>query len=857
MTNDPDPRLRVDPQASFGGHRLRRVALAVFGIGALLFTLIVLGYNLSNQIDELQSEPGDNAQWVLSQIEVELGRFEAVLVEATLSPRPLLESVRQRFDIFYSRVEVLESGRLGQVLRALEGTEPTLDELNAFLARHVDAIDGPDGALYTRIPTMREDLSALRPTVRALALDGITHFALLAEARRKEIYDQTILTGAVAGFLIIALMSAITILTRQMARVAAQDAEIRQTERLMSSTVASSIDPIIVADEAGRVVSFNDAATQVFGYTPEEIIGRPMEQSIVPLHHREAHKAGMTRLLKTGQRHLVDQGRKEMTALRKSGEEFPIEISITAVERQSSTIFIAYVRDISERVAAARVLTTARDAAREADRAKSKFLAIMSHEMRTPLNGILGMLDLLRGTGLTTKQSEYVKAATRSGEVLLHHVGDVLDLTQVQDGRMKLASKGFNLTVLLKDVVFENRGAAEGRNNTLTADIAEDVPDRMIGDPNRIRQVLSNLVSNAIKFTEHGSIAITVEVQTRTEERVTLCFDVTDDGIGIPEDHQRRVFDEFVTLDAGFDRKSGGTGLGLAICRQLVSLMGGKIAVESFPGSGSRFYFTTPLRIETATTQKPRSDTPPPEVTGAFRVLVVEDNETNRLVLHEMLEAIGVQHEEAVDGAQGVRKSAESAYDLILMDVSMPNMDGIEATRRIRNGSGPNAGTRIIGLTAHAGPETQHKLFEAGMDSCVVKPIRYDRLSAVINDVASSAPPVGLSAGPIDIEQFFELREQVGDGVIGDVVARFLDELSQFMEELEEMDAVDEERWATSAHRLAGSAAVFGATKLQGVLARLETAGSFDGMTAVRPEVTDAAQETSVALADISGLTKV
>ncbi|MEL6678182.1 MAG: ATP-binding protein, partial [Pseudomonadota bacterium] len=567
------------------------------------------------------------------------------------------------------------------------------------------------------------------------------------------------------------------------------------------------------------------------------------------------HSVGMARFLDTGQKHLVDQGRKEMTALRKSGEEFPIEISVTAVDMEASTLFIAYVRDISERVAAARVLTSARDAARDADRAKSKFLAIMSHEMRTPLNGILGMLDLLRGTGLTAKQSEYVKAATRSGEVLLHHVGDVLDLTQVQDGRMKLLSKSFSLAVLLKDVVFENRSSAEQRNNTLTADMADNVPDRVMGDPNRIRQVLTNLVSNAIKFTEHGEIRIRVTLLSSSAQRAELFFEVEDDGIGIPVDAQGKVFDEFVTLDAGFDRQSGGTGLGLAICRQFVTLMGGRIGVESSPGSGSCFHFSLPLRLEAAAEDGGPVAPRPPAIPPELKVLVVEDNETNRLVLHEMLEAIGVRHAEARDGADGVHAAMAEAFDLILMDVSMPKMDGIEATRRIRDSGGPNAATRIIGLTAHAGPETQTKLFDAGMNSCIVKPIRFDRLMAVITEAAEIAPPVSLTTSPIHAEQFFELRGQVGDDVIVDVVARFLAEVSQFMEALDDMRPEDEEAWTTGAHRLAGSAAVFGAHRLQGALVRMESAGDFTTMTAIRGEVAEAATEASLALADMSGLT--
>ncbi|MEL6679541.1 MAG: hypothetical protein AAFQ51_12605, partial [Pseudomonadota bacterium] len=248
MRNDPD--LTVDGVAGRTGDRLGwpRALAATVVLGGLFVTLILLAINLSNQIEELQSEPEDNAQWVMSQIEVELGRLEGALVAATLSSRPLLPNVRQRFDIFYSRVEVLENGRLGQILRALDGTEATLVELKAFLDRYVADIDGPDGALYTVIPFMRRDVAQLRPAVRSLALEGVTHFAERSEARRRHLYNQLVLTGLVAAFLIVALMSAITILTRQMARVAAQDVELRRSEGVMASTVSSSLDPIIVED---------------------------------------------------------------------------------------------------------------------------------------------------------------------------------------------------------------------------------------------------------------------------------------------------------------------------------------------------------------------------------------------------------------------------------------------------------------------------------------------------------------------------------------------------------------------------------------------------------------------------------
>ena len=388
----------------------------------------------------------------------------------------------------------------------------------------------------------------------------------------------------------------------------------------------------------------------------------------------------------------------------------------------------------NERLAAQ--LAAAVEAAQAASRAKSQFLAKMSHEIRTPLNGVIGMTELLMHTSMTPAQREYVQTARLSGDALLGLVNNVLDLSKIEAGRVEIEAVAFDLDSVIEEVAAPFRESALDRGLSLVALVPSSVPRLLVGDPYRLRQVLANLVSNAVKFTEQGRVAIRVSVAEADGAQVTLAFVVEDTGPGIPPEQQARIFDAFAQADGSTTRRYGGTGLGLAIARQLCVLMGGDIAVTSEPGCGASFRFTVRFRLAgevKATAPAPRDTVDEDAPRIAARVLLVEDNRVNLLVAAGMLGRIGCTVETAATGKEALARLADGRFDLVLMDCQMPDMDGFETTAAIRAREAAD-GVRlpIVALTANAVEGDRDHCLSAGMDDYLAKPFRLTDLRRVV-----------------------------------------------------------------------------------------------------------------------------
>lgn len=498
---------------------------------------------------------------------------------------------------------------------------------------------------------------------------------------------------------------------------------------------AVALEAIIVADHDGKIINWNPGAEMIFGRASADVLGVDMSELIIPDRFRESHRTGMARYLRTREKHVIDAGRVVLSALRIDGTEFPVELAIAATESDTGPIFISYIRDISKRVETQQHLTEARDAALAADRAKSQFLAVMSHEMRTPLNGVLGVMDLLARTELTPEQRGHVEVATLSGEVLLRHVNDVLDITRVEAGRMDIERVPLTLEEIIEQVLEIGRPLADAKQNSIATRIDPGL-GRVLGDPHRLRQVLLNLVGNAAKFTEQGEITVAVDVLSKSTDEMTVEVSVHNTGAPIPAEDRARIFEDFVTLDASYKRSNTGSGLGLAISRRIIEGMSGSIGLDDDVADGNRFWFRLQLdlapeeNIEGAAMEAfPSAE---PEMKPR-RILVVEDNKINRDIVRAMLEHAGHQVTEATDGREGIELAGRAFFDAILMDISMPVVTGLEATEQIRNGSGPCRDAPIIGLTAHALPDELEHFAAAGMQACLTKPVRRDVLLQTID----------------------------------------------------------------------------------------------------------------------------
>ncbi len=799
--------------------------IQIYGvIAALIAGLVLLWSGLPGQLRAISTAETDDTQWTVFQLETEFANLSALLADNAGQVSLNSADIRLRTDIALSRVGLVSEGRGRALWSDNREAQTIIKSLADYADAAADIIDGPGDLSTDDVGRLRGLTEAIRPDVRRLAVLGVGLGSEAEEAERANFAAQLRRFGILAGVLITGLAGSLFYMDRLLDRARRNDDDLRASANRLSSTVTASLDGIVIANAAGQIIEFNESAVHIFGWMRDEILGRKMDDTIVPHDHRAAHAAGMARYQATRDPRVIDAGRIELSALRKSGEEFPVELNITSATQRGEEIYIAYIRDISERKINEQKLIDARDRAERADKAKSQFLTVMSHEMRTPLNGILGVLDLLKTTKLDKKQERFVQVAAASGEILLENVNEALDIARIEAGVMSLAPEVFSLRGTVRRVADVLRTLAEEKALSLEVEIDSSMNHDFLGDGGRINQILTNLIGNAIKFTEAGVITISLDGIHGPDETVAR-ITVRDTGTGIPADQHEAIFEDFVALARSEGRQNRGDGLGLSISRKIARLMGGDLTVESREGEGSVFTLTVPLHRAAA--QPNQADAPARHLSpeASKSILVVEDNAINRSVLREMLSGLGHQVTEAENGLEGMKFADSASFDLIIMDISMPFMDGIETTRRIRQGDGPNRDTYVLGLTAHGREEYRTKAKSAGMDEFCTKPLRLSKLKATLDGGDRGEHPAAPQLGVLALDVIGDLRSSLGDAKTRDTAARFFAELEDGAETLRRKSPSSEASAISERlHKLRGAAGLLGLPRVEAALDRASRA---------------------------------
>lgn len=590
---------------------------------------------------------------------------------------------------------------------------------------------------------------------------------------------------------------------------AAQD-KLRASEERFQSLFELSPDAIVVINSKGELLDANGLACQLAGYTKEEMLKRSAVEFVAPDNMGQAISGMST----AGNGETVKIQIEFLNAMK---ERIPTELLGRRIDSAEGALYYGVIRDISDRLAKEQQLRDSKDAAEKANIAKSDFLANMSHEMRTPLNGVIGSLSLVERSDVNEQTANLVKAAERSAETLLTLIDDLLDLSRIEAGEIDLEYSVFDPVELSTIVTEVFSPLAEKKGITLSKEV--NTSGKAIkSDVGKIRQVLINLVGNAIKFTQRGVVAVNIDVE-ESKEQDTLTLEVRDTGIGISKQDQAVLFDRFKQADSSKSRSHSGAGLGLAICKELSDIMDGSISVSSAPGVGSTFKFTIPVEISDEKTETPDPQSVKPE-TLSGRVLIAEDSETNAMVAKKMLDRLGLEYEHVVDGAAAVDAALKGDFDVVLMDVSMPNLDGLEATRILRQ---RGFTTPIIAMTAHALKGDRDQAFQIGMSGYITKPVRPNALrDGLAQWLAPATPPETQSEETEMTALDKDAIQEVWDGdmeTFAEIGRIFVDELTWRVPGLNDPanDQIEHH-----AHSLKGAASNVGATELSRLAAELE-----------------------------------
>jgi len=787
----------------------------------LTILLALMANKLFAELQDLSVSDGDSFKvWHSYQTKSQLADLESTLTEEIANEDFSTSRVQESLNIVLSKVFVLKNDDSRAYLWDSKERQALLSPLLHFETFALATVEKPARVTVYDLKKLKDLLQKARLTVDQIARLDEELTARRSLVLRMKFSRQLTWTGGFAiGFLVM-LAGLLLVMDRMLLSAMKRSDALTTSSRQLEATVAGSMDAIVIADGFSKIIEYNSSAEGVFGWTREEIIGKTMEEIFFLGGLGSAYKNAMNQTLGRESSGLFHPTRVELSGKRKNGEEFPVELNLTFVEHKNEAIFMAYIRDISERKIAEQELIAARDRAESAGKAKSRFLAVMSHEMRTPLAGIVGVMDLLGTTKLTKKQIHYLQMATSSSKVLLDHINEALDITRIDAGGLEVSFQEFDMADMLKNLVGVLKVLATKKNIELRLQLEKNTKLFFLGDGPKIRQILTNLIGNAIKFTDQGNISVSITGIDDTETS-TVNFIITDTGLGIASANHEKIFEEFIAITQSDQNQIRSDGMGLPISRKIARLMEGDIKVKSEIGKGAEFTLSLPLQR----VRKNKIKVSKPFELSKLKhqninALVVEDNNINGEVLTDMLEEMGHSVSRASNGLEALDQVNIQLFDIIFMDINMPFMGGIETTHRIRADSRLNSKTLIIGLTAHSSDDFGKKAEQAGMDYFLTKPIRLENLKKIIFDTVSIDQTAVIAEYSPVLKNLFET---LGREKVLRIGEKFFEELDVFIQQsIDGLFTKDHVALVEATHKMKGAALLLGQSLLETPLDKLE-----------------------------------
>ncbi|MFV0432049.1 MAG: PAS domain S-box protein [Alphaproteobacteria bacterium] len=621
----------------------------------------------------------------------------------------------------------------------------------------------------------------------------------------------------------------ISLVIRNVTQSYLSEKRVSASEARLRAIINTSLDGMVMLNSDGRIEDFSPAAERILGFTRDSVLQKSLAQLIIPENERKNFEHLLNFYRNENELPLIGS-RNKIQVLKYGRSLFPSEITVTSLNQESEVIFVIFIRDITTQIKTESMLTNARNQAENANKAKTRFLAMISHEIRTPIAGVIGILDLLDETQLSSEQKELVAQAQSSSDSLLTILNDILDWSSVEQGKLKLVEQSFSLDDLLRSIYQLMSPLAHAKGLNLKLIKKGKTPEFALGDPGRIRQVILNLLSNAIKFTSQGNITLSVASFQVYHQEFSFEVSVKDQGPGISKEEQKLLFREFSQLDFAYKNQKGGTGLGLAISQRLVKLMGGKIQLKSEVNVGSEFTFQLPLKVTDGIKEEDIIEDISIRSYNHMHILLVEDIQTNQFIIRKQLEEAGYKVSSAWDGTEAVHLCKKQKFDAILMDIAMPNMDGVTATLQIRSQKDSlNIQTPVIGLSAHAYQKDKDKALSAGMSDFLTKPVRKPQLLKALSicwtennppmeqndmnhdtsDINTLPPSLCIQ---IDENIYNQLLEDLGKDSFNFIIQNFPKDNEAFIKNLKEMQQgiTNSELAIRSAHSLKGSSSSVG-----------------------------------------------